>query len=439
MDILSYLLERLEIWKTVGITALGTFYKKRIPGRYDTETQRFLPPKYEIAFSNTVENDDDFAHYIGEKRHISTESAHFFIQEFVKDIQSQLAKQQMAAIDGLGQLKIENNQLIFLPASAESAGFDFYGLPPVDALQSTKTTSESTPIANQEFADDVIMVHNTNNETAVVNAVEDTSDDNAIGSDVTMDKHAAVSIPNEAASGEALPDEPKAPETVLPLSPTEEPVAASETPPSGVDASAAPSVQETEATWKPTVNQRYEYGFDEEDKTNGRTKRMLRYTLIGIVILLVASGIAYLFFPGFFDGIIHGLKANTEQVYADTSLVEESPTQAADSNARDTIQTTVIPLENTSDSLHNVAIDSNITRYEIIGSAMKTHQMADKIIANLASVGIQAKKMDAMPGRLIKISLGTYTDYQLAKKMQDSLKIKLKNPEIYIQTIKPQH
>ena len=63
----------------------------------------------------------------------------------------------------------------------------------------------------------------------------------------------------------------------------------------------------------------------------------------------------------------------------------------------------------------------------------------DEVISNLSKRGIIAKQMDAMPGRLIKVSLGTFTNYNLAKKFQDSLKIKLRNPEIYIQTIKPKN
>ena len=51
--------------------------------------------------------------------------------------------------------------------------------------------------------------------------------------------------------------------------------------------------------------------------------------------------------------------------------------------------------------------------------------------------GIEAKALENVPGKLIKISLGSFTDFNLAKKYKDSLRKKLNNPEIYIQTIKP--
>ena len=51
--------------------------------------------------------------------------------------------------------------------------------------------------------------------------------------------------------------------------------------------------------------------------------------------------------------------------------------------------------------------------------------------------GIEAKALKNVPGKLVKISLGSFTNFNIAKKYQDSLKKKLNNPEIYIQTIKP--
>ena len=51
--------------------------------------------------------------------------------------------------------------------------------------------------------------------------------------------------------------------------------------------------------------------------------------------------------------------------------------------------------------------------------------------------GIEAKALENVPGKLVKISLGSFTNLALAKKYKDSLRKKLNNPEIYIQTIKP--
>ena len=64
MDIVSYLLELIETRKNVGINAFGTLYKKKTPGRYDSETHSFLPPKYEIAFTNEIKESEDLVHFI---------------------------------------------------------------------------------------------------------------------------------------------------------------------------------------------------------------------------------------------------------------------------------------------------------------------------------------------------------------------------------------
>ena len=73
----------------------------------------------------------------------------------------------------------------------------------------------------------------------------------------------------------------------------------------------------------------------------------------------------------------------------------------------------------------------------MIGSAEKSQKRIDQYILTMQKRGIEAKAIETVPGKLIKISLGSFTDFSFAKKHQDSLRKKLNNPEIYIQTIKP--
>lgn len=77
MDILSYLLELLQQRKDVGVTDLGTFYKKKSPGRYDKETQSFLPPSYALVFTSELKENEALADFIASKRNISTDSEHY--------------------------------------------------------------------------------------------------------------------------------------------------------------------------------------------------------------------------------------------------------------------------------------------------------------------------------------------------------------------------
>jgi len=413
MDIISYLLELIESRKTVGVTALGTFYKKKIPGRYDSESHTFLPPRHEIAFTNEVQGDEELARFISEKRNISVDAAHFYINEFVDSIQSHLAEHQLALIAPLGELKLENNQLVFFPSSGEFAGFDFYGLPKVDA---GIAESAVQPVDEESAAPVPVPQEIHAEEPEPVEQIE--QDDQPVQEEIS---EAPVHVPMV----ENIPVQEN--ENTLPDN--------------------SNPVQETEAIWKPTVNQRYEYGYDEDDDDDdnrkGRVKRVILKIVWSIIIIAVLGGILYLFFPALFDGLIHRFKSDTDlpqhinngtgpAVMADT-LLHQTDSGMVDSTAKVTLT------PHTADSVLRQNTQTSPVIYEIIGGAMKTRKKADEVIREFAGRGIPAKKAENLPGRRIKISLGTFTDYDLAKKKLDSLKKKLKNPEIYIQTIKPQH
>jgi hypothetical protein len=86
-----------------------------------------------------------------------------------------------------------------------------------------------------------------------------------------------------------------------------------------------------------------------------------------------------------------------------------------------------------------LTIDSTkIIIYEVIASAEKSEKRVKAFIAHMAKKGITVKALPKLTGKsMIKLSVGTFIDFNAAKKHQDSLRIKLNNPEIYIQQIKP--
>ncbi|SFG73105.1 HU domain-containing protein [Pedobacter insulae] len=186
--------------------------------------------------------------------------------------------------------------------------------------------------------------------------------------------------------------------------------------------------------WRPTVNDRYEYeaGDDDEDETSGRGKRIFFKTLIVLFVIAIAGAIVYFFYPDLLNNL---LQKHPDQQIESASVIDldTNSTQQVDSTFADTVKKP-IQLTEIQDT-----VTTTQTTYEVIGSAMKGRKKVEQVIGNFARRGIKAKAIDGLPGRLIKVSLGTFTDYNLAKKFQDSLKIKLKNPEIYIQTIKPKN
>jgi nucleoid DNA-binding protein len=191
--------------------------------------------------------------------------------------------------------------------------------------------------------------------------------------------------------------------------------------------------------WKPTVNERYEYNPEEDDEDDNRGGRSTIFkTLIILLIIAVAAAAVYFFYPNLLNKLTDRHQ-DPEIEDAAVVLVDTNAIHAKDRLNNDSLKDTIpTSPELVKDTVLKNPVSNSIT-YEVIGSAMKSKKKVQEVIGNFQRRGINAKAIDAMPGRLIKISLGSFNDYNLAKKFQDSLKIKLKNPEIYIQTIKPKN
>ncbi len=400
MDIKPYLLELIAIQKTVGINALGTLYKKRIPGRYDSETHSFLPPKYEIAFTSEVNNDTALATFISEKKNISIESANYYVNELVEEIQSQLADHHYADFSPFGELKRIDNEIVFEPSKEIDFSFNFYGLPSVSA------TLEENQVLTQEPT--------TNLETPELEPNEETQEQEATDEQPVYDEIADVNSIQE--QEERIDIEPDSKENLTEQSPLV-----------------------TDPLWKPSVIHRYEEDEEEDDDENSRRwmPKFLKTVLTLIIIVAIAGALIYYFYPDLFY-TIKGNFSNPPVESEPVLNIDSGKSSKIDSPIIDSLKTALVLPSVIKDSLTTKTPDKTIF-YEVIGSAMKTQKKADEIIASLSKRGINAKKVDVMPGRRIKISLGSFTDFGLAKKFQDSLRIKLKNPEIYIQIIKPKN
>ncbi|GGI25120.1 SPOR domain-containing protein [Pedobacter mendelii] len=140
MDILLYLSELLQQRTSVGITGLGTFFKKKFAGRYDKEKQSFLPPGYSLQFNSDVKNADLLSNFIAEKRNISVESANYYITQFAEETNKKLELEHEAYLENIGRLYFtEHEGLSFDPSKNINYGSEFYGLA---AVAETEVTSE---------------------------------------------------------------------------------------------------------------------------------------------------------------------------------------------------------------------------------------------------------------------------------------------------------
>ncbi|PWS26075.1 hypothetical protein DHW03_18695 [Pedobacter yonginense] len=148
MDILSYLLELLQQSKEVSITGLGTFYKKKFPGRYDKEKQSFLPPGYTLQFTSEVRDAENLVNFIAAKRNISTDSTNHYISRFADDVNKRLEIEHEAELENIGRLfYTEHEGLSFEPAQSVSYGSEFYGLP---SIQAADDSAEEVAVPHQK-------------------------------------------------------------------------------------------------------------------------------------------------------------------------------------------------------------------------------------------------------------------------------------------------
>ncbi|QDW26049.1 hypothetical protein FFJ24_014935 [Pedobacter sp. KBS0701] len=154
MDILSYLLELLQQRKEVGITGLGTFYKKKYPGRYDKEKQTFLPPGYTLQFSSDLTEEKALVDFIVAKRNISNESANDYIAQFVEDINQKLELDHEVELENTGRLFFTEQGLDFEPIKNINYGSEFYGLPSLPETV-TEDVKPDSPKEEEEVYDEI--------------------------------------------------------------------------------------------------------------------------------------------------------------------------------------------------------------------------------------------------------------------------------------------
>ncbi|TBO39964.1 HU domain-containing protein [Pedobacter kyonggii] len=154
MDILSYLLELLQQRKEVGITGLGTFYKKKYPGRYDKEKQTFLPPGYTLQFSAEVTEEEALANFISTKTNVNNDDARNHIAQFVEEVNQKLELDHEAELQNTGRLFFTEQGLGFEPVKNMNYGSEFYGLPSLaeSVIEETKTDS---PKQEEEVYDEI--------------------------------------------------------------------------------------------------------------------------------------------------------------------------------------------------------------------------------------------------------------------------------------------
>lgn len=408
MDILLYLITLLKTRKTVGITGLGTFYKQKTPGKYDAVQHAFTPPSYSLAFTKDLKEQEELANYISAERNITVDSANYYISEFAERIQNELADQQQADLGELGKLILRENEIQFLPAEGDSVGFEYYGLPKVNEIETNDSLPQTSIDTEENKLEEIVEENKLEEENP---GQETVLEENVILNDEQEVYEEISEVKDIPITYHHLNDNPPVIET-----------AEEETKPDIVE----------ENIETPPVNV-VEPLYEEEELKTGLPFFMK--FLIALLVIIALGAIVYFTNPNFFNNYFNKNFGDKQEVT--TPVMADSVTNSIDTVAVDSLAKNNELVKLSTDSITKPKVDStSVMTYEVLVSAVATEKKANRIIANLAKEGVQAKKIK-LSKTMINISAGTFlTEYE-AKLYRDSLRVVLKNQGIYIQPIKP--
>ncbi|MFA6276318.1 MAG: hypothetical protein WC622_06190 [Pedobacter sp.] len=399
MDILLYLTELLQTRKTVGIAGLGTLYKKKSPGKYDVDKHAFVPPRYTIAFTTELKEQVELANFISNKRNITTDSANYYIGEFAEKIHAELADKYEADLEPIGKLKLVNDELTFIPEQESNFGFEFYGLPTLTEINSETEEKENT-VPVEEIEENTIEEIEEENKLEEENPGQETTDN--LDEQPVYDEIAEFESPVEIYEQNNIPPI---------IETTEE--------------------EEKEEDLDEVATEEF---IEEETETKKGLPFFIKF-LIVLLIIISAGAIAYFINPPFFDKYIRNNFEGKQDKNVPT-VPNDSLRNKVDSSQIDSLAKNNNLVNLTTDSATTTIDSSKVMIYEVLVSAVATEKKANRIIANLATQGVNAKKIK-LSKTMINISAGSFLTNQESLKYRDSLRTKLKNRAIYIQPIKP--
>lgn len=204
---------------------------------------------------------------------------------------------------------------------------------------------------------------------------------------------------------------------------------------------------EVENPNKGIVSEQKEEIFEDELAVEENKGNVLKMVIIGsIMLLFIMAGLLYVFNPAvkklawkLFSPAVSTeplrnhdtINSNTPIVIADSTIAETTAI-SGDSSTADSSALTQKSITTVPDSLIEIQ-----PTYEIIGAGFNRRSEAENYIKDLASKGIEARIIENMPGKIIKISLGSFTDESAAHaelaKIQKNI-----NKEAWIARVKPQ-
>ncbi len=377
MDVAYYISELLGQLGEVNVPGLGYFARLRIDGYYDENGATLHPPQYKVAFDRQSIDDEVLYQYIAEKKNISLASSRYFTEKYITTLKERANTKEVPFAE-LGAIYIANGIINFKAASTSANDPAFFGYPQIKL--------------------------------------------------------------NKLGDAPVEPTGTKAPEPVLSAEPVkkQEPVE----PVREVLTPAAEEYKPQSYIPQPTVYSQdpatYETPADEHDELvdvdvpHVEYKRPKRLTYIRVIIALaVVAALLVLVIFGLYkyDPVLFNEFTTTKTA----PVVIKHDTVKTDTAAKQTVDTSKTPAtvkaDTTTAQKQPVAtvtppvVNDTLTKthYEILGGAFGSLDEANIAIGNYKRLGIEARILNNVPGKLHKVTLGTFFDYQQAVNAEDTL------------------
>lgn len=485
MDILAYLVELLQQRKQVSVTDLGTFFKKKFPGRYDKETQSFLPPSYALQFTAKVESEQELPDYVAKTRNISVESASYYIAQFVNDIQQKLETEHEAELENLGRLYFTEHEGLSFEASKNiNYGSEFYGLPALAETVSDDSKPE-VPADDEKVFDEIaeapatIQVADIKEEKQPVienieldevrddlkNTLKKTEHGSENSTDVPefiREQHTAHPnrfghTPEDEEAVKAITHpEVEVPESVL-VQHEHHPERFGHTPEAEVEVEKTYLHLEEETNQNEKVvaapdfiqEQHAEYpnrfGHDplQDEPYREEEKPIWPKVVIVLFALLLIGVILYFIKPEWFRQQVSETKStpiaiiDTQKVAIDSLKLKKDSIAKTDS----TLKANQVGVMKTTDTAKaRVAVTKPVTAagkpmFHVIAVSYKTEAAAQQYIKKVKKIGLNATIAN-MEGTRKKVSIASFDTKEEAERQKDILQKRLKGEGFYVKEIK---
>ncbi len=373
MDVAQYITDLLDEKEEVSIPGVGTLYQKSFESTFDQANNAFFPPKKDLSFIAGEGDSIVLAEHISKVKNLTLPSAKYFAEQFGITIQSDLKTHGIADISPLGTLSTHADQYLFTPSDSYVTG-EYYGLPPVKELEIREVHTPATPTPQKEI------------------------------------------------------------------------------------------ISEENASFVQSIDQ---YAIQPEEailvETEVKTRKAWPIILMVLIAIIALGTIGVLnYYPNFFNDltkkvlpsaqpkkIIPAEKTETTKeslATADSILAAQGFTVKKDSLAtKDTIlnalQQQGFEVEKVPDTILHITTQTQTitpketTTYEIIGASLRSLNEAEKYIAQMKAKGIDARIVNDKNGKLIKVSLGSFTDKEKAQTEQKRIQADI-NANAWILQIK---